>query len=66
MQTLFLASVLIKAIWTRGGTSVPEGGLINLAAENAGITYKCATSSENSVSLDGSNSEEEHVSIFYT
>ncbi|XP_044746055.1 ubiquitin carboxyl-terminal hydrolase 34 isoform X3 [Coccinella septempunctata] len=60
-QTLFLASVLIKAVWTRGGTTVPEGGLINLAAENAGITsYKCATSSENSVSLEGSNSEEDH------
>ncbi|KAL3285850.1 hypothetical protein HHI36_000370 [Cryptolaemus montrouzieri] len=60
-QTLYLASALIKAVWSRGGTAVPEGGLINLAAANAGITsHKCTTSSENSVSLDASNSEEEH------
>ena len=50
-------------MWSRGG-GVPEVGLINVAASNAGITlHKCATSSENSVSIDPSNSEEEHVSI---
>ncbi|KAF7284487.1 hypothetical protein GWI33_022078 [Rhynchophorus ferrugineus] len=60
-QTLYLASALIKAVWSRGGAA-PEVGLINVAASSAGITlHKCAaTSSENSVSLDASNSEEEH------
>ncbi|CAH1127870.1 unnamed protein product [Ceutorhynchus assimilis] len=60
-QTLYLASALIKAIWSRGGAS-PEVGLINVAASSAGIAlHKCApTSSENSVSLDPSNSEEDH------
>ncbi|XP_066257421.1 ubiquitin carboxyl-terminal hydrolase puf [Euwallacea similis] len=60
-QTLYLASALIKAIWSRGG-AVPDVGLINVAASSAGIAlHKCAaTSSENSVSLDASNSEEEH------
>lgn len=64
-QTLFLASALIKFIWTRGGAST-ETGLIGLAASAAGIAlHKCASSSENSVSLDPSNSEEEHVSNFH-
>lgn len=59
-QTLYLASALIKALWSRGG-GAPEIGLINVAASNAGIPlHKCTTSSENSVSLDPSNSEEEH------
>ncbi|XP_018562913.1 ubiquitin carboxyl-terminal hydrolase 34 [Anoplophora glabripennis] len=59
-QTLYLASALIKAVWSRGG-GAPEIGLINVAASNAGIVLrKCTTSSENSVSLDPSNSEEEH------
>uniref|UniRef100_A0AAR5QD97 ubiquitinyl hydrolase 1 n=1 Tax=Dendroctonus ponderosae TaxID=77166 RepID=A0AAR5QD97_DENPD len=60
-QTLYLASALTKAVWSRGGAS-PDIGLINVAASSAGISlHKCAaTSSENSVSLDGSNSEEEH------
>lgn len=62
-QTLFLASALIKFIWTRGGASA-ETGLIGLAASAAGIAlHKCPSSSENSVSLDPSNSEEEHVSF---
>lgn len=40
-----------------------ETGLISLAASAAGIAlHKCPTSSENSVSMDPSNSEEEHVS----
>lgn len=56
-----MASALIKAVWSRGG-GIPEVGLINVAASNAGIAlHKCPTSSENSVSLDGSNSDEEHV-----
>ncbi|XP_071053277.1 ubiquitin carboxyl-terminal hydrolase puf isoform X2 [Onthophagus taurus] len=60
-QTLFLASALIKFIWTRGGAG-SEAGLIGLAASQAGIPlHKCPSSSENSVSLDASNSEEEHV-----
>lgn len=60
-QTLFLASALIKFIWTRGGAGT-ETGLIGLAATQAGIPlHKCPSSSENSVSLDASNSEEEHV-----
>lgn len=59
---MYLASALIKAVWSRGG-GAPEIGLINVAASNAGISlHKCTTSSENSVSLDPSNSEEEHVS----
>lgn len=63
-QTLYLASALIKAIWSRGG-GVPDIGLINVAASNAGIAlHKCATSSENSVSIDPSNSEEEHVCFY--
>ncbi|XP_050316350.1 ubiquitin carboxyl-terminal hydrolase 34 isoform X2 [Anthonomus grandis grandis] len=63
-QTLYLASALIKAVWSRGGAA-PEIGLINVAASTAGIAlHKCAaTSSENSifpsVSIDASNSEEE-------
>lgn len=61
-QTLFLASALIKFIWTRGGAGT-DTSLIGLAASQAGITlHKCPSSSENSVSLDGSNSDEEHVS----
>ncbi|KAI4467227.1 ubiquitin carboxyl-terminal hydrolase [Holotrichia oblita] len=60
-QTLFLASALIKFIWTRGGAGT-ETGLIGLAATQAGIPlHKCPSSSENSVSLDASNSEEEHA-----
>lgn len=48
-QTLFLASALIKFIWTRGGAG-SESGLIGLAASAAGIAlHKCVTSSENSV-----------------
>uniref|UniRef100_A0A6P7F8D8 ubiquitinyl hydrolase 1 n=1 Tax=Diabrotica virgifera virgifera TaxID=50390 RepID=A0A6P7F8D8_DIAVI len=59
-QTLYLASALIKAVWSRG-SGAPDIGLINVAASNAGIAlHKCTTSSENSVSLDPSNSEEEH------
>ncbi|XP_017767834.1 PREDICTED: ubiquitin carboxyl-terminal hydrolase 34 [Nicrophorus vespilloides] len=59
-QTLYLASALIKFIWTRGGAGA-ETGLISLAASAAGIAlHKCASSSENSVSLDPSNSEEDH------
>ncbi|KAK9875297.1 hypothetical protein WA026_007695 [Henosepilachna vigintioctopunctata] len=59
-QTLYLASALIKAVWSRGGTALPDAGLINLTAANAGLpSHKC-TSSENSVSLDASNSEEDH------
>ncbi|CAG9834377.1 unnamed protein product [Diabrotica balteata] len=59
-KTLYLASALIKAVWSRG-SGAPDIGLINVAASNAGIAlHKCTTSSENSVSLDPSNSEEEH------
>ncbi|CAH0550563.1 unnamed protein product [Brassicogethes aeneus] len=59
-QTLYLASALIKAVWSRGGNA-SEVGLINVAASNAGIAlHKCQSSSENSVSLDPSNSEDEH------
>ncbi|KAG5873618.1 hypothetical protein JTB14_023780 [Gonioctena quinquepunctata] len=59
-QTLYLASALIKAVWSRGG-GAPEIGMINVAASSAGIAlHKCTTSSENSVSLDPTNSEEEH------
>ncbi|CAH2011093.1 unnamed protein product [Acanthoscelides obtectus] len=59
-QTLYLVSALIKAIWSRG-CGAPGIGIINVAAANAGIVlHKCTTSSENSVSLDPSNSEEEH------
>lgn len=58
-QTLYLASALIKFIWTRGGAG-SETGLIGLAASAAGIAlHKCASTSENSVSLDPSNSDEE-------
>lgn len=58
-----MASALIKAVWSRGG-GAPEIGLIKVTASNAGIAlHKCTTSSENSVSIDGSNSEEEHVSF---
>lgn len=53
---------MIKFIWTRGGAGA-ETGLIGLAASAAGIAlHKCPSSSENSVSMDPSNSEEEHVS----
>ncbi|XP_060516947.1 ubiquitin carboxyl-terminal hydrolase 34 isoform X2 [Cylas formicarius] len=59
-QTLYLASALIKAVWSRG-SSTSDLGLINVAASNAGIVlHKCAISSENSISLDASNSDEEH------
>ncbi|CAH1163705.1 unnamed protein product [Phaedon cochleariae] len=59
-QTLYLASALIKALWSRSG-GVPDVGLINVAPPTAGIALqKCTTSSENSVSLDPFNSEEEH------
>ncbi|KAK4884213.1 hypothetical protein RN001_000484 [Aquatica leii] len=58
-QTLFLASALIKFIWTRGGAGT-DTGLIGLAASAAGIAlHKCQSSSENSVSMEPS-SEEEH------
>lgn len=52
-QTLYLASALIKAVWSRGGVA-PEVGLISVAAQNVGMAlHKCpVTSSENSVSLD--------------
>ncbi|KAK5649017.1 hypothetical protein RI129_003909 [Pyrocoelia pectoralis] len=58
-QTLFLASALIKFIWTRGGAGI-DAGLIGLAASAAGIAlHKCQSSSENSVSMEPS-SEEDH------
>lgn len=62
-QTLYLASALIKFIWTRSGAS-SAGGVssdIGFVTSSAGIgLHKCtASSSENSVSIDGSNSDEE-------
>nr|XP_023025188.1 ubiquitin carboxyl-terminal hydrolase puf [Leptinotarsa decemlineata] len=58
-QTLYLASALIKAIWSRG-SGAPEIGMINVATSGAGIAMHKCSSSENSVSLDPTNSEEDH------
>lgn len=55
-QSIFIASSLIKLIWSRDGSrqQIDMPGTAALLATNVG------SSSENSVSMDGSNSDEEH------
>lgn len=55
-QSIFIASTLIKLIWSRDGSrqQIDMPGPASLLATNVG------SSSENSVSMDGSNSDEEH------
>lgn len=55
-QSIFIASTLIKLIWSRDGSrqQIDMPGTTALLATNVG------SSSENSVSMDGSNSDEEH------
>lgn len=57
-QSIFIASTLIKLIWSRDGSRQQiidmPGSAALMTSTNAG------SSSENSVSVDGSNSEEEH------
>lgn len=55
-QSIFIASTLIKLIWSRDGSrqQIDMPGTAALLATNVG------SSSENSVSMDGSNSDEEH------
>lgn len=55
-QSIFIASTLIKLIWSRDGSrqQIDMPGTAALLATNIG------SSSENSVSMDGSNSDEEH------
>lgn len=55
-QSIFIASTLIKLIWSRDGSrqQIEMPGTAALLATNVG------SSSENSVSMDGSNSDEEH------
>lgn len=69
-QTLYLASALIKFIWTRSGASsagasTSDPSHIGFVSSSSAIgLHKCASSSENSVSIDGSNSDEEQVKFY--
>ncbi|XP_068081544.1 ubiquitin carboxyl-terminal hydrolase puf [Anabrus simplex] len=66
-QSLYLASALIKFIWTSGGTysqmttDAPFLGLGKAAIAGLKGHHRDVTSSENSVSMEASNSEDEQV-----
>lgn len=54
-QSIYITSALTKLIWSRDGSRQP----IELPGATGVLTH-VPSSSENSVSIDGSNSEEEH------
>lgn len=56
-QSIFIASTLIKLIWLRDGS---RQQIIDMPASAAMLVANVGSSSENSVSIDGSNSDEEH------
>lgn len=56
-QSIFIASTLIKLIWLRDGSRQQINDLPSSAAL---LAANAGSSSENSVSIDGSNSDEEH------
>lgn len=55
-QSIFIASSIIKLIWSRDGARQA----LDLPNSSAILAGNGNSSSENSVSIDGSNSEEEH------
>lgn len=55
-QSIFIASTLIKLIWLRDGSRQQ----IDMPSSAALLAANVGSSSENSVSIDGSNSDEEH------
>ena len=64
-QTLFVASTLIRCIWSRGNLSVETRFIPFKTPTDVNSLPKCTTSSDNSaVSIDASNSEDEQVSFF--
>lgn len=56
-QSIFIASTLIKLIWLRDGS---RQQIIDMPSSAAMLVANVGSSSENSVSIDGSNSDEEH------
>lgn len=56
-QSIFTASTLIKLIWLRDGS---RQQIVDMPSSAALLAANVGSSSENSVSIDGSNSDEEH------
>lgn len=56
-QSIFIASTLIKLIWLRDGS---RQQIVDMPSSAALLAANAGSSSENSVSIDGSNSDEEH------
>lgn len=56
-QSIFIASTLIKLIWLRDGS---RQQIVDMPSSAALLAANVGSSSENSVSIDGSNSDEEH------
>lgn len=55
-QSIFIASTIIKLIWSRDTARQS----LDIPSTSAMLDVNVASSSENSVSIDGSNSDEEH------
>lgn len=56
-QSIFTASTLIKMIWLRDGS---RQQIVDMPSSAALLAANVGSSSENSVSIDGSNSDEDH------